>query len=144
LNEVLAMSNLVEVLYPLPDLRRTPLSTVRWWESRRLTFNKAVGSAGLVTLAGISLISALPPFREPLPLPVALMGAMVYGIAANGCYTLGWLTELLARRVWGRSAPDLGPLLFRQGLIFSVGLTLFPLFLIVLAWMASIVGWILS
>ena len=138
------MSSLVEVLYPLPDLRRTPLSTVRWWESRRLVFNKAVGAAGLVTLAGISLISALPPFGEPLPLPVALVGAMVYGIAANGCYTLGWLTELLARRVWGREAPNLGPLLFRQGLIFSVGLTLFPLFLIVLAWMASVVGLIFS
>jgi hypothetical protein len=137
------MSSLVEVLYPVPDLRRTPLSTVRWWESRRLAFNKAVGGAGVVTLAGISFISALPPFSEPLPLSVALMGAVVYGVMANGCYTLGWMTELLARRVWGRSTPDLGPLLFRQGLIFSVGLTLFPLFLMVLAWIASIVGWIL-
>jgi hypothetical protein len=138
------MSSLVEVLYPLPDVRRTPLSTVRWWESRRLAFNKAVGAAGLVTVAGVQLISALPPFSDPLPLPFLLVGAAVYGIAANGCYTLGWMTELLARRAWGRSAPDMGPLLFRQGLIFSVGLTLFPLFLIVLAWMASIVGLIFS
>jgi hypothetical protein len=119
------MSSLVEVLYPLPDLRRTPLSTVRWWESRRLAFNKAVGAAGLVTTAGVSLISALPPFSEPMPLSMALAGAAVYGLAANGCYTLGWMTELVARRAWGRSAPDLGPLL------------------VTFLWIASIVGWVL-
>lgn len=138
------MSSLVEVLYPLPDFRRTPLSTVRWWESRRLVFNKAVGTAGLVTLAGVSLLAALPPYSAGLVLPQLLVGAVVYGIAANGCYTLGWIVELLARRAWGRSAPDLGPLLFRQGLIFSVGLTLLPLLVAVLVWMARIVAWIAS
>jgi hypothetical protein len=142
LSEVIAMSSLVEVLYPLPDVRRTPLSTVRWWESRRLAFNKAVGAAGLVTLGGVSLFFALPPFAEVLSLPELLMAGVVYGIMANGCYTLGWMTELLARRVWGRSAPDLGPLLFRQGLIFSVGLTLLPLLLAVFVWIVRIVGWI--
>jgi hypothetical protein len=136
------MSSLVEVLYPVPDLRRTPLSTVRWWESRRLVFNKAVGAAGLVTLGGVSLITALPPFSEVLPLSVAVVGAAVYGFMANVCYTFGWMAELLARRVWGRSAPDLGPLLFRQGLIFSVGLTLFPLLLAMFVWFAGILEWI--
>jgi hypothetical protein len=46
--------------------------------------------------------------------------------------------------MWGRSAPDLGPLLFRQGLIFSVGLTLFPLLLSVFLWMARMVVWVAS
>jgi hypothetical protein len=133
------MSSLVEVLYPLPNLRRTTLSTVRWWESRRLVFNKAVGSAGLVTLAGVSLFVALPPHASVLPPQVMLMGAVVYGVLANACYSLGWMAELLARRVWGRSAPDLGPLLFRQGLIFSVGLTLLPILLAVMGWVARIV-----
>ena len=121
------MSSLVEVLYPVPDLRRTPLSTVRWWESRRLVFNKAVGAAGLVTLAGASLISALPPHTMGLELPGMLFGAAIYAVLANGCYSLGWLAELAAQRLWGRRTPDVGPLLFRQGLIFSVGLTLLPL-----------------
>ena len=138
------MSSLVEVLYPLPDYRRTPLSTVRWWESRRMVFNKAVGTAGLVTLAGVSLFAALPPFSSALTLPMMLMAAVVYGTAANVCYTLGWVTELLARRAWGRSAPDMGPLLFRQGLIFSVGLTLFPLLLSVFLWIARTVAWVVS
>jgi hypothetical protein len=142
LREVIIMSNLVNVLYPLPDFRRTPLSTVRWWESRRLTFNKAVGSAGLVTLAGMSFLFALPPYSSPMPLTFMLFGVAVYGIAANVCYTLGWMIELLARAAWGRSAPDMGPLVFRQGVIFSVGLTLMPLLLAAMHWMARCVAWL--
>jgi hypothetical protein len=62
------------------------------------------------------------------------MVSLLYAVMANVCYSLGWVVELLARRLWGRSAPDLGPLLFREGLIFSVGLTLMPLGLTGLAW----------
>src|SRR6202008_4401366 len=124
------MSQLVEALYPLPDFRRTPLSTLRWWESRRLVFNKAVGASGLVTLAGVSVLFLLPPgtLGEFSLLPMIAV-SVVYGVAANACYSLGWVAEIVARAVWGRRAPDLGPILFRQGLIFSVGLTLFPMFL---------------
>ena len=133
------MSSLVNVLYPVPDRRRTVLSTVRWWESRRLVFNKAVGSAGLVTLAAVSFFIGLPPHSSIMHPAMLLMAAVVYGALANACYTLGWMTELLARRVWGRSAPDLGPLLFRQGLIFSVGLTLLPILLAVISWVGRVV-----
>jgi hypothetical protein len=138
------MSSLVNVLYPVPDFRRTPLSTLRWWESRRLIFNKAVGSAGLVTLAGVSFFCALPPYSSFIPLPGMLIGVAMYALMANVCYTLGWQIELLARRVWGRSAPDLGPILFRQGLIFSVGLTLLPLLVAALLWVARSVAWLVS
>jgi hypothetical protein len=134
------MSQLVEVLYPLPDIRRTPLSSLRWWESRRLFYNKVVGAAGVVTLAGFSLMALLPP--DPIPvsgLPGLLAGAAVYGILANGCYSAGWVAEMAARALWGRRAPDLGPLLFRQGVIFSVGLTLLPLVLGALIWVARVV-----
>jgi hypothetical protein len=138
------MSSLANVLYPLPDYRRTPLSTVRWWESRRLAFNKAVGAAGLVTLAGVSFFFALPPYSSPMPFPEVLLPAAAYAFMANVCYTFGWQFELLARRLWGRNAPDLGPILFRQGLIFSVGLTLLPLLLAGLIWVARTVAWIVS
>ena len=138
------MSQLVEVLYPLPDIRRTPLSLLRWWESRRLFYNKVVGATGLVTLAGVSLVSLLPPHPTPVsPLPM-LVAAAVYGVLANGCYSFGWVLDVVARRVWGRQAPDLGPLLFRQGLIFSVGLTLFPLLIICLLWVARVVASIVT
>lgn len=139
------MSRLVEVLYPVPDLRRTPLSTLRWWESRRLAFNKAVGAAGLVTLASISVLFILPPHTlGDFGLLPKVVGSVVYGIAANVCYTLGWLAELAARAVWGRRAPDVGPLLFRQGLIFSVGLTLLPVLAVAMIWMVHVVLAIVS
>ena len=139
------MTSLIERLYPLPDYRRTPLSLLRWWESRRLTFNKAVGTAGLVTLAGFSVMALLPP--NPMrvsDLPALLVGAAVYGVLANGCYSLGWLAEMAAQRLWGRRAPDIGPLLFRQGLIFSVGLTLLPLLLAVFIWVVRVVAAVAS
>jgi hypothetical protein len=136
------MSGLVEILYPLPDMRRTPLTTIRWWESRRLVFNQVVGAAGLVSLAGMVFFNALPPYPVSPSLDVMLLGSAVFGAVANVCYTLGWMTELLARLVWGRSAPNMGPLLFRQGLIFAAGLTLLPLLLSVIFWMVNIIEWI--
>jgi hypothetical protein len=139
------VSQLVEALYPLPDVRRTPLSLLRWWETRRLFYNKVVGATGLGTLAGVSIVSALPPhpvpFGDPFGDPLLLIvGAVVYGVLANGCYSMGWLLELAARSLWGRRAPDVGPLLFRQGLIFSVGLTLFPLLLASMVWVIRIIA----
>ena len=41
--------------------------------------------------------------------------------------SFGWLAELLARAAWGTRAPNMGPLLYRQGFIFSIGLTLLPI-----------------
>lgn len=139
------MSQLVEVLYPLPDIRRTPMSLLRWWESRRLVYNKAVGAAGLVTLASVSIVSALPPhpvpFGNPFSDPGILIAAVIYGILANGCYSMGWLLELAAQHLWGRRrAPDVGPLLFRQGLIFSVGLTLLPILLASIVWVIRVIA----
>jgi hypothetical protein len=123
------MPHLVDALYPAPDLRRTPLSLLVWWESRRPLYNRVVGTAGLVTLAGYFV---LVPRGARMDWPELVAVVLAYGVMANVCYTAGWLVELLARRVWGRSAPYMGPWLFREGLIFSVGLTLFPLLLLLL------------
>jgi hypothetical protein len=133
------MSALVERLYPMPDLRRTPLSTLRWWESRRLFYNAVVGSTGLVTLAGFMLFAG-PPESPWQP----LLAAGLYGAAANFFYTAGWGIEMVARLVWGRKAPAMGPLLFRQGLIFSVGLTLFPLMIATVFTLARGIAWVLG
>lgn len=138
------MSALVNVLYPVPDFRRTPLSTVRWWESRRLTYNRVVGAAGLVTLAGVAFFCALPPFSSFILAPELLVGVAAYALMANVCYTLGWQIELVARRVLGRNGPELGPILFRQGLIFSVGLTLLPLLLAAMLWIVRSFVWIVT
>ena len=132
------MSALTRILFPLPDYRRTPWSLLRWWESRRLTYNVAVGGAGLVTLGALGLFSILPP-GMPGPVP-AVRGVVVYAVMANLGYCLGWGAELVMRALWKERAPDAGPALFRQGLSFAVGLTLLPVPMIALAWLVRLLG----
>jgi hypothetical protein len=59
--------------------------------------------------------------------PGLWLGVTAYGIAANVCYSIGAPLELLVERWLGRRTYGLGPALFRYGLVYSVGLTLFPL-----------------
>lgn len=101
---------------------------LKWWEARRPAYNLIVGAAGCATIALTSLTLALPaPFRGVTPPFSVLLGvAAVYAVLANLCYFFGPLTEIAMYRLWGDEAPRAGPVLFRQGLIFSVGLTLFP------------------
>ena len=132
------MSALTRILFPLPDYRRTPVTLLRWWESRRLTYNVAVGGAGLVTLGCLALFSVLPP---GLPGPVFVWrGVVVYAVLANLGYSLGWAVELGMRALWKERAPDAGPAMFRQGLTFAVGLTLLPIPIAALSWLARLVS----
>jgi hypothetical protein len=131
------MSALTRILFPLPDYRRTPWTLLQWWESRRLTYNVTVGAAGLLTLGVLAFVSALPP-RMAGPL-FEWRGVVVYAILANLGYSLGWASELAMRALWRDQAPDAGPALFRQGLSFAVGLTLLPIPLVGLSWLARLV-----
>jgi hypothetical protein len=70
--------------------------------------------------------------------PGTWIGIAAYAIAANFCYSLGAPTELLLERWLGRETYGLGPALFRYGLVYSVGLTLFPLALGAFAVVAKI------
>ena len=131
---------LTELLFPLPAHRRTVLGIVTWWESRRLLYNLIVGACGLVTLA-IMVIAAFvagrDPFSESPVIPV-----VAFGFMANLCYTLGPLIEITLERVWKDRILPIGPALFRQGLIFSVGLTLFPIALMSIGWAFQVLKWI--
>ena len=125
------MSQLERFLYPAPDIRRTPTSLVRWWERRRLRYNLVVGATGVLTLMVVQLFSTLPPGLPAIPL---LPGVLIYGCLANLCYSAGWISELGMRMLWRDQAPPAGPVLWRQGLLFSVGLTLMPAVLAAAAW----------
>ena len=106
-----------------PTLVRSPLSVIRWWESRRPLYNLAVGVTGLGVLGyavGLELLLGNGLLRVPL------IGVAAYGVAANVCYTLGPLAELAIERFLKRPVYGLGPALFRHGLVFSLGLTLLP------------------
>jgi hypothetical protein len=124
-----------EMLFPPADHRRTAISLLAWWESRRGMFNVVVGAAGLLTVAVVRLISATPP---GLQMPFAWQPIVAYGIVANICYTFGWGVEATLQRLWKERCPPIGPPLFRQGLAFSVGLTLLPILIASMGWTARV------
>jgi hypothetical protein len=117
------MTSLTEFLFPAPAPRR-PGAILAWWERRRLPYNLMVGSAGLVTLAvaqGYMWIFPGPGQGVPWQPVVA------YGVLANLCYFFGPAIELLIEKAFGGRVLPTGPGLYRMGLTFAVGLTLFPI-----------------
>jgi hypothetical protein len=109
-----------------------PAEIVRWWEERRLLYNIIVGCVGAVTsvlMISCGFISE-PLVGEAIGLPdppiLVPLGIIAYGIAANVCYTGGWVVELRLAKRGATSTSEFGIRAFRFGLIFSVALTLFP------------------
>lgn len=128
------MSALVRLLYPVAAPRSVP-AIIGWWERRRLAYNVAVGLTGLVTLGVVAVFSLLPPstgLRIPWVAPVA------YGVLANVCYTLGWFIESGLHVAFRGEIRPVGPLLFRQGVAFAIGLTLLPTVVAGVAWLARV------
>jgi hypothetical protein len=121
------------------------LQVILWWEARRLFFNLAVGTAGLITIFTILFSATMAekfvhePFSWPDPPLFAIIGVVLYAILANACYTGGWLAELISREVWGDRAGSFAEISFTLGIIFSVLLTLLPGAVAVFAVMARFV-----
>ena len=134
------VSALTRLLFPAPAEVRSTGAIFRWWESRRLTFNVVVGGAGVITLVAMKLIALLPPISTNLP--VFWPGIILYGFFANVFYSMGFVTEAAMQRAWHDETPRVGPALFRQGLVFSVGLTLFPIALMGINWSFQVLRWI--
>jgi hypothetical protein len=63
------------------------------------------------------------------------LGILIYGIAANACYTFGWFTEVNSGAGESTLALAKRKKLFRRGMIFSIALTLAPGLLIPLLWL---------
>jgi hypothetical protein len=134
------MTALTRFLYPVPA-RRSISSIIGWWERRRLAFNVVVGIAGVGTLAVVTALGYLPPGPHGLFPP---LGAVIaYGVMANLCYTAGWAIESAAHAFFGGELLPSGPVLFRQGVLFSVGLTLLPIVLGLADWGFRILRWVL-
>jgi hypothetical protein len=136
------VSALTRLLFPAPAEVRSTSAIFRWWESRRLTYNVIVGATGLVTLSIVKAFMMLPPMSVSGGSVMFWPGILAYGIFANLFYSLGFLTEAAMQRAWHDETPRVGPALFRQGLAFSVGLTLFPAALMGIAWGFQVLRWI--
>lgn len=131
-------SALVDFLFPEPAERR-PGAIIRWWEKRRLPYNLIVGGSGLISMGLYALAATIPP--GPSGVIFAWAPIIAYGVLANVCYTLGPATELLLEKIWGRRVLPTGPVLFRSGLMFSVGLTLvLPTILLVIGLVLRVLG----
>ena len=126
-----------------PSVPESAGAVIDWWESRRPIYNIAVGATGLVTLGVVNVLFAVPPSPQPVPWTLNVAGALIYGVAANVCYSAGWAAELALRRWIVDDSGALGAALFRYGFAFSIGLTIFPAALAGLAWLARVAGAIL-
>ncbi|NUO94188.1 MAG: hypothetical protein HOQ14_06880 [Gemmatimonadaceae bacterium] len=67
---------------------------------------------------------------------------ILYGVAANACYTFGFASRRCCSASGATTSP-VGPTLWRHGLVFSVGLTLFPIGAAWLAYLFNAVHWLL-
>lgn len=104
---------------------RRPWDVIFWWEIRRIQYNLALFGAGVVTIAVI--LTAGSRYVEHFDFePFGIfVGAVLYGLAANAAYTLGWITELL----WTANSQETAirrRRMFRLGLLGSLALTLLP------------------
>lgn len=129
-------TTLAEFLFAAPASRSTP-AIIAWWERRRLAYNACVAAAGLVSLGTVGFFNTL--IGGDGMFPEALVLAAIFGGMANLCYFFGPATELLLEKLWGRRVLPAGPMLYRIGLTFSVGLALFPTLLTVMLMAARVV-----
>ena len=132
------MSAVTKFFFRSPYQSQTTWSLLRWWEGRRLTYNAAVGAAGLFSRAIVALVSALPP--TPAGFGVPLGAVLIYGILANLFYSFGPLADILVHRWWGRNYSAVGPALFRYGFVFAVGVSLLPIPLALIGWSARLLA----
>jgi hypothetical protein len=124
------MTALTRFFFRSPYRHQSSMDVIRWWESRRLTYNMAVGAAGTLTLSTIIAIELL--------LGNGIMGfpwqpIVAYAVLANICYSFGPLVDMYICRKWGNQYEAIGPAIFRYGFVFSVGLTLLPIPMILLS-----------
>jgi hypothetical protein len=125
------MSALTRYFFTPVYSTRSASTIVRWWESRRLVYNAAVGGAGLTTLAYVTAVELLPPNSEFHGFPWG--GVLVYAVLANLFYTFGPAIDVFIRKRWGDEYHAVGPALFRYGFVFAVGLTLLPIPLVTIS-----------
>ena len=135
------MTALTEFLFPAPAPRRVG-EIYLWWERRRLHYNALVGGMGLISLVFNQIVTMIPPDPHP-GIPQALLAPLVVGIAANICYFLGPATEIALFRLWRHQALPTGPMLFRMGLTFSLGLVFLPIPITIFDYCVRFLKWLL-
>jgi hypothetical protein len=102
-------------------------SVLFWWETRRIHYNLILLVVGLCgAFIYLHLFDLYAPDTADDGLETGL-SVVAFVVAANACYTIGWIAEgLLLASTRKRGLPFAGQLLFSIGLAFSVLVTLIP------------------
>lgn len=101
-----------------------------------MAFNVVILLTGAATLFVIEMIASLMArFGGAIVQPTGDWSFVVlYLLAINICYTLGWVSELLWSDGDTARTELLRPAVYRWGLTFSVAITLLPAVLVPLFW----------
>lgn len=118
------------------DEERSALSIIFWWEKRRIVYNLMVGGAGIITMLAMIAVNRTSYGNATLEI---IAWSIAYGIAANICYTGGWISELISRRIWAEKARYFGTIALALGTAFSILLTLSPLALIAMVLLVRLI-----
>jgi hypothetical protein len=118
---------------------KAPWDAIVWWEKRRLLFNLVLGVLGLGTLIVVALVESTfaRPGEDFIESALIFVGPVLFGVAANLAYCLGWITELL----W--SGGDTAVTAPRRERIFWLGVlgsslvTLAPAGLMIVIWVLA-------
>jgi len=100
---------------------RNKLDIILWWELRRVPYNLMLGLIGCVDILVMGLAGMLGP--------LVAVGSILFAVAANVCYTAGWITELAWMGSNVAAERDFAPRAFRAGFAFSCLLTSLPIWI---------------
>ena len=102
---------IVERLFAAPPVRNR-FDVILWWELRRIPYNLMLAIVGGIDFVPMAIAGMLSP--------LIAVGGILFAVAANVCYTAGWITELAWIGPKLESERDFGPRAFRAGLAFSI------------------------
>lgn len=109
---------------------------IRWWEIRRIYYNAALLGIGLTSVVSmVWLTSGIFLFLgDGIGSLGLIAGILLYGLAANACYTLGWILELQEHSDNPAQARARAEQRYRLGFRFSAILTTAPFWFGLLLW----------
>ena len=94
------------------------MECIAWWERYRLIFNILVGVVGMASLFTGGAFGLVSTFK-------LVVGILLYALAANLTFSLGWIGELMLRHYFGRtiSLRPVRSIILVAGIAFSVVIT---------------------
>src|SRR5947209_19789078 len=90
---------LLALLYARPVGPLRSKAVILWWEARRIPYNVIVGAVGILSSAVMVTVAFTcngrggAPTGLPDPPAPPIWGVLMYALAANICYPVGWIRK---------------------------------------------------